>query len=261
LRWRYTTATLLKELTEMKSSKFFHPLIFILLLPMVVGAQTPPPQPPYSGSFGGGFALTGGNTDTTNFNLAFNLLVNQTPKNAIKANALYLRGDQNDVRTLDRAALNIRDEYTFSGRTFAFGQLDYLRDKFKEINYLLAPTAGIGFKLVNTDQTSLILDAGAGGIWEKNPGINVRTSGTLSAGERFAQKVSSTAAITQSVATLWKTKDFGDSLTNFALGLTTSISSRLELKVEFLDSYKNKPPRVGIKKNDTAFVTTFVMKF
>ena len=36
---------------------------------------------------------------------------------------------------------------------------------------------------------------------------------------------------------------------------------RLELKVEFLDSYKRKPPNISIKKNDTAFVTTFAMKF
>jgi putative salt-induced outer membrane protein YdiY len=250
------------DLTEMGCLRVIRPLIVVLLFSRIIEAQAPQAPPPlYTGSFGGGLALTSGNTDTTNFNLAFNLTRDPKTKNVIKLNALYLRGDQNDVRTLDRAALNIRDEYTVSGRVFVFGQIDYLRDRFKEINYLLAPTAGVGYKLVSNDQTILMLDAGAGGIWEKNPGINVRKSGILSAGERFSQKVSSTASITQSIATLWKTNDFGDSLTNFAAGLTTSINSRLELKLEFLDSYKNKPPRAGIKKNDTAFVTTFVVKF
>jgi hypothetical protein len=34
----------------------------------------------------------------------------------------------------------------------------------------------------------------------------------------------------------------------------------IQLKLEFLDSYKNKPIP-GVKKSDTAFVTTFVVKF
>jgi hypothetical protein len=39
------------------------------------------------------------------------------------------------------------------------------------------------------------------------------------------------------------------------------VAGKLELKFEFLDSYKNKPASVTVKKNDTAFVTSFLMKF
>src|SRR5262245_34828410 len=98
-----------------------------------------PPTPTYSGSFGGGLALTGGNTDTKNFNLAFTLLRDPKTKNVIKADALYLRGSQNDVLSLDRAAVKVRDEYSLSKRTFVFGEMGYLRDQFKDIRYLLSP--------------------------------------------------------------------------------------------------------------------------
>lgn len=225
--------------------------------------QTAPPEPPrvYTGSFGGGFALTGGNTDTQNFNLTLGVVRDPKTRNVMKANAVYLRGDQNDVLNLDRTAVNLRDEFTISGRTFAFGQLDYLRDQFKQIIFLWAPVGGLGFKAVNTDSTLLALDGGAGGLWEKNPGRDTRSSASLTAGQRFQHKISTTATFTESLATLWKTNDFADSLTNFSVGVTTSLSRNLELKVEFLDSYKNKPPRANVKKNDTAFVTAFVLKF
>jgi putative salt-induced outer membrane protein YdiY len=227
-------------------------------------AQAPPPPPPpplYTGGVGGGFALTSGNTDTANYNLTFTLVRDPKTKNVIKTSAMYLRGTQSKVLNLDRASATFRDEYSMSKRTFLFGQQEYVRDTFKDIVYLLAPTGGVGYKLVANDRTALSFSGGAGGIWESNSGQILKKSGSLGAGESFSQKVSSTAVVTQTVASLWKTNDFADSYTNFAVGLTTSIAKRLELKVELQDSYKNKPPQAGFKKNDTAFITAFVVKF
>ena len=134
--------------------------------------------------------------------------------------------------------------------------MDYLRDKFKQIIFLWAPVAGVGYKLVNTDSTKFSIDGGAGGIMEKNPGKTSSKSGSLTTGESFQQRLSSTSVFTHSLATIWKTQDFGDSLTNFSAGLTTSALSKLDVKLEFIDSYKNKPATALVKKNDTAFVTT-----
>src|SRR5205814_3961223 len=115
----------------------------------------PAAMPVYTGSFGGGLALTDGNSDTRNFNLAFALVRDPKTRNVVKVNALYLRGSQNKVLSLDRAALVLRDEYKLSGRTYVFGQTDYLRDQFKDIRYLIAPVGGIGYKLVDSDATKL----------------------------------------------------------------------------------------------------------
>jgi hypothetical protein len=73
--------------------------------------------------------------------------------------------------------------------------------------------------------------------------------------------LSSTATLTQSVNNAWKTKDFGDYLTNFSVGMTSTIVRRVDIKLEFIDSYKRKPPNPTVKRNDTAFVTAFIMKF
>jgi len=237
--------------------------ITFLLSATLAFAQDKPGEPPpvYTGNIGGGFAKTGGNTRTNNLNLTAALTRDPKTRNVIKGTASYLRGDQNDLLNLDRTAFNFRDEYSLSSRAFVFGQMDYLRDKFKEIIFLWVPSAGVGYKLVNRDRTLLTVDGAAGGLIEKNPGRSSTKTGALTTGQRFQHKLSSTATFTQSLATIWKTNDFGDSLTNFSVGATTTLVGNLELKLEFIDSYKNKPANPLLKKNDTAFVTAFVVKY
>jgi len=237
-------------------------LISIMVAAVTAWAQAAQ-EPPrvYTGSFGGGIALTGGNTDTKNYNLTLGLVRDSKTRNVMKTDVTYLRGSQTDILSVDKTAIKLRDEYTFSGRTFAFGQVDYLRDKFKQIIFLWAPIGGVGYKLLNKDSTKFQVDGGTGAILERNPGKTVSRSASLTTGENFQQKVSSTSVFTESLATLWKTNDFSDSLTNFSLALTTSVAKNLDVKVSFIDSYKNRPASATIKKNDTAFVTTFVIKY
>jgi len=223
--------------------------------------QPAAPMSIYSGSFGGGFALTSGNTDTKNFNLTFSLVRDPKTKNIFKADALYLRGSQNDLLTLHRSALKLRNEYNLSKRVFLFAELGYLRDEFKDIQYLWSPIGGIGYRLIVNDRTTLNVSAGAGGYFEKNSYVPVKKSGSVNAGQDFSHKLTPTSTLTESVSTLWKTNDFGDSLTNFRVGVASTLYKNLELKVEFLDSYKTKPPNPTIKKNDTAFLTTFLLKY
>ena len=224
----------------------------------------PTPEPPphiYTGNFGGGLALTNGNTSTRNFNLTGALVRDPKLKSVIKTTASYLRGTTSDVLTIDRTAINLRHEYTMSKKTFIFDQLDYVRDQFKEIIFFWAPTAGVGYKFVNTDATQFTLDGGGGGVLEKNPGLSSKKSGSVTADERFQRKLSSVATFTESLSGISKTNDFSDSLSTFTTGVTTTVSGNIQLKVEFIDTYKNKPPNSTVKKNDTAFVTTVVVKY
>jgi putative salt-induced outer membrane protein YdiY len=88
----------------------------------------------------------------------------------------------------NRLSLNLRDEYSLTTRVFVFGQNQYLRDEFKNIDYLLAPTGGIGYKLYDTATTKLAVDGSVGGVWEKNPGFDVSASGALNVGERLTRR-------------------------------------------------------------------------
>jgi putative salt-induced outer membrane protein YdiY len=157
-------------------------------------AAAAPPRV-YTGSFGAGLAITGGNTATKNFNLTFDLTRDPKTKNVIKANALYIRSNANGVTTGDHLALGFRDEYSLSKRAFVYAALPYVRDPFKQISYLINPQGGFGYKLVTTDKNTFTLSGGLGAVWEKDIGIDVKTSGTINAGQSYSYKLSDTTSI------------------------------------------------------------------
>jgi putative salt-induced outer membrane protein YdiY len=209
---------------------------------------------------GAGLALTSGNTDTSTVNAAYNITYDPQTRNVVKSDGLLIRGESEGEATADRLSLNIRDEFELTTRIFAFDQNLYLHDEFKSIDYLLAPGAGIGYKVFDTDRTKLTVDGGIGGVWEKNPGFDVRASAAVTAGETFRQSLWTTTTLTQSVAALWKTNDWADALYTFGAGVAVSMSSNLQLKVEVLNTFKNRPPLPTIRKNDVAFLTAIVFK-
>ena len=238
-----------------------------LLLTSVALAQTAapqapePPPPTWVGALGAGLSLTSGNSDTLNFNVSFD--VTRTPKarNVIGLKALYLRGEQNDSLVANRTSVLLRDTYTVSGKTFVYGQVDYLRDTFKLIDYLVAPTIGLGMNVVNTDSRKFSVDAGVGSITEKNPGTAARTNAAVTAGEKLAIQLTATSSITHSAVGLWKASDFSDGLYTLALGLATKISERTQLSLDLLDTFRTRRPTPSTRRNDVAFVASMIAKF
>jgi putative salt-induced outer membrane protein YdiY len=232
-----------------------------------VQAQTPAPPPPapppqaWTGSAGLGLSLNRGNTATTNLNATFEAAQNPTLKSVWKFKGLYLRGETDGALTVDRLLLEGRNERTFTTRAYGFGQVQFLEDQFKQIDYLIAPSAGLGYKLVVTPRTSLNADAGVGFKFEKNPGFERRDDLVITASDKFEHKLSGTASVMQSFGALWKAQDFGDALYTFTAGVAAALTTRTQVKVELLDTYATRPPNVTVKNNDVALLTAFVYKF
>lgn len=223
-------------------------------------AQTPPPQKPWTVAASAGLALTSGNTDTSTVNAAYDITYDSLGRNVVKTDALFLRGKTQGELASDRLNLNVRDQYRINGRAYVFGQNQFLRDRFKDIDYLVAPTGGLGYKLLDTPQSKMDVDAGVGGVWEKNAGFEISSSGAVTFGEKLQQQLTPNTTLTQSFSGLWKTKEFSDSLYTFGVGLAVSMSTRTQLKVELLDVYKNRPPLPTIEKNDLATLLAIVFK-
>jgi putative salt-induced outer membrane protein len=240
--------------------------LIVIACPLAL-AQTPPQNPPaqppppvWTGSFGAGLSMTSGNSDTTNINLSFDTKYDPKTGNLFKAEGLYLLGRAEGEDTANRLFLLGRFEHLLKPRVFVFGQLQYTRDPFKGIDYLIAPTGGIGYKLVDTPRTQLSADTSLGVVWEKNPDVSVRTSGAWAAGEKLSHKLSDTATFTESAQALWKLDDLGDAFYQGGLGLAVAITARSQLKVELQDTYKTRPPD-GLEKNDVALLLSFVFKY
>jgi putative salt-induced outer membrane protein YdiY len=223
-------------------------------------AVAPPPPPGWAGSAGAGLAMTSGNSDTATINAAYDVKRDTGGPLVFRSGGLFLYGKSQDVLTSDRLSLDGRLERKLGERTSVFGQTQYLRDEFKSIDYLVAPTVGVAHALVRNERTELAVDGGVGGVWEKNPGFDTDLDGALTAGQKFSHKITATTEFIEKVAALWKMDDFEDALYTFGAGIAASITAATQLKVEFLDTYKARP-LPGIEKNDIATLVSFVYKF
>ena len=228
-------------------------------------AQDPAPlfdQPAsWSGAFGGGLSLTSGNTDSLTYNFAFDVSRDSRVGNVVKWTGLYLRGAQNKIVVVHRLSLGLRDEFRFSTRTFFFGQIDYLHDRFKRIDYFVAPAVGFGYKLVEIPSTTFSIDVGGGSVTERNPGSEARTTGGIKFGETLTHDLNSTASIKQATTALWNTNDLRNLLLTSSVGLATRISSRFQLTVDLIDTFKSRPATSATERNDINLVVAITAKY
>jgi len=211
-------------------------------------------------SLGGGLSLTGGNTESNSYNLSFSATHDPKRRNVFKAEGLYLRTDTNGDATADQLNVSLRDEYGLWSRGYVFVQVGYLRDRFKDVDYLVSPGAGLGYRLVEKQAVVLAVDASLGGAFERLSDQEATSSLALQASQRFDWKLSPSAKLQQKLSSLWKTQDFGDAYYRLELSLATTVAKKLELKLTFADDYKTRPPKPELKKNDTAFIAALVFK-
>jgi len=253
--------------------------VFVFLTAGVTGAaaQTPapppppgPPPPPWTGSAGFGLSLNRGNTDTTNFNVSFEAAYDPKKQDVWRFKGLYLRGDNNGAVAVDRLDLLGRYERTFTGRVYGYAQVQFLKDHFKQIDYLWAPGAGVGYKLIATPSTTFNVDGGLGFKVERDEipatakapaTTSRRTDAIFNASDKFEYTLSKTSKITQGFIALWKADDFGDALYTFSAGAAAAMTTRTQLKIELLDTYQTRPPSATVKGNDVALLTALVYKF
>lgn len=221
-----------------------------------------PPEPPkiWAVTASAGVALTSGNSDTSTVNLAYDLTYDPQTKNIVKSDGLFIHGKTEGELSAHRTGLNIRDEYKLTDRIFVFGQNQYLKDEFKDIEYLLAPTGGVGYKLIDTPETKLGVDGSVGAVWEKNTDLDVATSGALAVGQKLQHQLTGNTVLTETFAGLWKTQDLEDALFTLGVSIAASMSTRTQLKIEALDTFKNKPPLPTIQANDVAVLMSIVYK-
>ena len=92
----------------------------VVLFSSVAWAQSPAGTPPdlglWAGTAGAGVALTSGNSDTFNLNLAFDMTRDPKTRNLMKWAGLFIRGQQNESLVANRLSLAFRDQDELSDR-------------------------------------------------------------------------------------------------------------------------------------------------
>jgi putative salt-induced outer membrane protein YdiY len=205
--------------------------------------------------------LTSGNSDTQNLNLSFNTLWDPKTDRTFKADALYLRGETNDEKSVDKLTAGARYDRLRSARFFLFGEVSAQRDPFKNIDYFVAPLAGAGWFAIKDDRQALRFDGAAGFVTEKNTVLGSETSGAIKAGQSFDRKFSATSAFTQQLTGIWKVDDFDDASYHLSAAITSALTARSELKVSWVYDYRNRVSSPEIEKGDSALFAALLFKF
>lgn len=234
--------------------------LLAVMTPAPAWAQQPDEPKVWTVEASAGFAFTSGNTDTSTLNAAYDVVWDPQTRNVVKSDGLALRSVTEGTVSSNRLSLNVRDEYRVNGKFFVFAQNQYLRDEFKDIEHLVAPTGGLGYQMIDTAATQLGVDVSAGGVWEQNLEGGLNASGAVTLGQRFSRRLTETTTLTQTFKGLWKTEDFDDALYAFGASVSASISTRTQLKVEVLDTFKNAPRLATTVKNDVAVLMAIVFK-
>ncbi len=97
-------------------------------------------------------------------------------KNELYVGGLY--GKNSGIVSAERWETRGQTNYTISGDLFAFGGLRYEHDLFDGFEYQASLTGGLGYKLINADDTKLTVQAGAG-YRRLRPEIIERTNGEV----------------------------------------------------------------------------------
>jgi putative salt-induced outer membrane protein len=234
------------------------------------GEAPPPPQDVWIGKGQFGFLSSHGNSDAESINGNIDMLRYDGPwKNEFNLTGLY--GKNSGIVSAERWETRGQSNYAISGNLFAFGGLRYEHDLFDGFQYQASVTAGFGYKLLNTDDTKLTVQGGAGYRRLRPETIDKDATGEVIS--RTPQDATGEAIATVGVdftQTVTKTTIFtnkflmeagsDNTLLHDELALTVKMSDKLALSVGYGITDNTKPP-APLKKLDTVASVNLVFGF
>jgi putative salt-induced outer membrane protein YdiY len=224
-------------------------------------AEKKGPPPAFTGNAGFGLGINRGNTNSANLNFTLGLKYDPKTRNVVTLKGYYLYGRTNGVTDTQKANFDLRDQYSFAERFFAFGSAGYLFDRFKGLTYLITPTVGAGYKVVKTKAVTLDFSGGVGVWLEQDAGIPSTTSGSFSVDESFEWQISSLAKLTEHTSGRWRMNNTSAYFFHLDAGIVSPISGVFELKLTFVLDYQNEPYPPTLEKTDSSLLVTIAAKF
>lgn len=233
---------------------------------------TPPPQHTWIGIGQAGFLQSRGNSSGESINAAVDLSrYDDAWKNALHVAGFY--GKSGGLVSSQRWLVNEQTDYTVTTRAFAFGGLRFEHDEFDGFVYQASVTAGVGYKLLDTESDKLTVQAGPGFKRFRPEIITKDPAGSGAVVGRIPLRPHSEAIATFGVdyahsfnkATVLTNKllvEYGSSntLSTDQIALAVKMSTTLALSVGYLITDNSNPPP-PLKKVDTVTTVNLVYAF
>jgi putative salt-induced outer membrane protein len=225
----------------------------------------------WNGSANVGFALTRGNSETKNLNIAFAATRKGfRDKLTLATNSVYATNDlptASPHTTANAIGGDARYDHDLTPHIFGFANGDFYHDSLQNLDLRSLFGGGLGLHAIKGDATALDLLAGANYTHESysvpiNPPdpAMTRNQAGLTLGDDFRHKLGKSTVLTQNLFFYPNLSQTGEYRGTFNLSLITKINKWLGWQSSFGDIYVSDPP-TGKKKNDLLLSTGLNFSF
>jgi putative salt-induced outer membrane protein YdiY len=217
----------------------------------------------WAGGANVGFALTRGNSETSNLGLAFTAdRKTQHDDISMYANSVYATNDAPGAvpsTTANTIQAGARYARNLTPRLFGYGGGDFQTDALQDLNLRSVLGGGLGLHAIKSDRTTM--DFLGGLVYTReNYSTYTRNFVALSLGEELSQKLGKATVVTEKAYFFPDLSDTGEYRGTFNLGTVTKINKWFGWQNAFGDVYVTNPP-AGTKKNDIILTTGLNFSF
>jgi putative salt-induced outer membrane protein YdiY len=215
----------------------------------------------WSGSASLAYALTTGNSKTSNLSLGLAATRETTQdKTTAYAAALFARDSTEGFSrtTANLARGGLRYEHNFTKKWFGYGFTDLEHNDLQDLNVRVVLGGGAGYHAIKNERTQVDLLAGAN--WNKEYFIGPdRSSAELNFGQTLSYQLNPRSSLKEQLFYFPNLSNGGEYRINFDTVLLTEINKRFGWQLTFSDRYLSDPP-FGLEKNDMLFTTGITYK-
>jgi putative salt-induced outer membrane protein len=228
----------------------------------------------WNGGLNLGFAVTRGNSETKNLNIAFNSVRKGLhDKLTLYTNSIYATNDLPTVSphtTANSIGGGARYDHDFAARLFGFVNGDFYHDELQHLDLRSTAGGGAGVHVIKRDLTTLDLLAGVNYTHESYDAFT-GASGTpvaaidrslagLTFGDALMHKIGKGTVITQSFFFYPNLTQSGQYRGTFNLGTVTKLNKWLGWQNSVADIYVSNPP-AQTRQNDLQISTGLNFSF
>jgi putative salt-induced outer membrane protein YdiY len=225
------------------------------------------PDGQFRASLGLGASLSSGNSKSSNLSLAGEAVrATERDKTTLYGSLQYARSS--GTTTSEQLRLGGRQDHDLGETVFAFGGLDFERNKFSNLKLRSQLSGGVGYHAIKTPSTTFDLFGGLGYTAETyfEPalvgGATRDSYGylTLMLGEESSHRLSDTTSLKQRLTLLPNLRDRGEYRATWDAGISVAMSKVLNLTVGLAVAH-NSDPGPGRKTTDTLLTTGVSVNF
>jgi putative salt-induced outer membrane protein YdiY len=197
-----------------------------------------------------GLSLAKGNSDTVS--LSLELTADQkTQKHETSLGALFAYGETGAIPTEQNGKAFAHYNMLSGGRTYLYVNFDIGHDSIASVDYRIITGPGIGYYVLKDENQALKVEIGASYVDEKLRNGTGSDTIALRIMQRYELALSKTAKLWTALEYLPELDDMDTFLLNAELGVETTISSKLSLRLLIQNRYDSAPV-TGADENDVS---------